>query len=212
LYTIYHGLDVSLFTPSGKNLASIPVLLSVGRFVEKKGFVYLVEACRLLRNRGYSFQCQIIGGRDAYFDAVERRVKELGLGDTILLRPAVTQEELKDLYERASVFALPCLVVANGDRDGIPNVLVEAMAMQIPVVSTNISGIPELVESGVNGILVPEKNAEALADAIATLLDDGDLRQRLGKEARRKVRRLFDARENTVVLRDLFTACLARRG
>src|SRR4029078_13200694 len=66
LYTIYHGLDVSLFMPSRKNSPSIPVLLSVGRFVEKKGFVYLVEACRLLRNRGYSFQCQIIAGRDVY--------------------------------------------------------------------------------------------------------------------------------------------------
>jgi glycosyltransferase involved in cell wall biosynthesis len=211
LHTIYHGLDISLFTPPArKSSSSIPMILSVGRFVEKKGFVYLVEACRLLADRGHRFECRIVGGRDAYFDVVQKRIDELELTDSVFLRPAVTQEELKDIYERATVFALPCLVVDNGDRDGIPNVLVEAMAMEIPVVSTDISGIPELVDSGVNGMLVSEKNPKELADAIATLLDNGDLRRRLGVEGRRKVRRLFDARENTAVLRKLFTECLAQ--
>ena len=213
LHTIYHGLDISLFTPpAAKKLEPTPVILSVGRFVEKKGFVYLVEACRFLAERGYRFECQIVGGRDASFEVVERRVQELRLAGVVKLRAAVTQEELKDIYERATVFALPCLVTDNGDRDGIPNVLVEAMAMQIPVVSTDVSGIPELIEPDVNGLLVPEKSPRALADAIAKLLDDADLREHLGKAARRKVQRLFDVRENTAVLRDLFTNVLAKFG
>jgi glycosyltransferase involved in cell wall biosynthesis len=210
LHTIYHGLDISLFTPAAaRKPQATPVILSVGRFVEKKGFVYLVEACRLLRERGYRFECEIVGGRDVHFEIVERRVHELDLAGTVRLRAAVTQEELREIYESATVFALPCLVMDNGDRDGIPNVLVEAMAMQIPVVSTDVSGIPELVVTEVNGLLVPEKCPRALADAIARLLDDGDLRRRLGTEARRQVRRLFDARENAAVLRDLFTKVLA---
>lgn len=212
LHTVYHGLDLSLFTPpTHRSSTTVPLILSVGRFVEKKGFIYLVEACRLLTEQGYRFNCQIVGGRDTYFDVVQARIYELGLAQSVTLRPAMTQEQLKEVYEQAAVFALPCLIVENGDRDGIPNVLVEAMAMEIPVVSTNISGILELVDSGVNGLLISEKNAAQLADAIAMLLNNSDLRLRFGREARRKVQRLFDVRKNTETLRDLFVEAMTER-
>jgi glycosyltransferase involved in cell wall biosynthesis len=116
---------------------------------------------------------------------------------------------LKRIYERATVFALPCLVMDNGDRDGIPNVLVEAMAMKLPVVSTNISGIPELVQSGVNGLLVPSKDEARLAEAIASLLDNPGLRRRLGEAARARVIHSFDSKRNTVFLKNLFVECLS---
>lgn len=210
IHTIYHGLDASLFAPPEKrnDLLREPLILAVGRIVEKKGFDYLIRACHLLRQQGRSFKCLIVGGADKHSETVQRLVEELQLADVVSTQSSVTQEELKRIYERATVFALPCLVLENGDRDGIPNVLVEAMAMKLPVVSTNISGIPELVQSGVNGLLVSSKDEAKLAAAIASLLDNPGLRQRLGEAARASVIQSFDSKRNTVFLKNLFLACL----
>lgn len=210
LYTIYHGLDTELFAPSDRNDRNekIPLIISVGRFVEKKGFPCLIRACRLMKDKGYAFQCQIIGKAGEQTDTVKQLIKDLGLEEVVFLHDAVTQEDLRKIYRKSTVFVLPCLIADNGDRDGIPNVLVEAMAMGIPVVSTNISGIPELVENRRNGLLVPEKNAIALAEALEELLQNPTLRRRLGAAAREKVCRFFNARENTPALKALFSSCL----
>ncbi len=213
LYTIYHGLDLRHFVLSEEHAriegqAKLPLILSVGRMVEKKGFTYLVEACRLLKDRGYDFKCLIIGGGDQYRETIRGLIERLKLEKTITLQQAVTQEELRLIYEQATVFALPCQIVESGDRDGIPNVLVEAMAMELPVVSTDISGIPELIEHRANGLLVPEKDATALAQAIGELLDNPGLRHRLSQAARTTVCRHFDAKRNIMVLKDLFASSL----
>ena len=216
IHKIYHGLDTKLFAYNYKEAIdkqdkSLPVLLSVGRLVEKKGFDYLIQACSLLKARGRQFQCQIVGGGD---DDVKAKlvslIKDLDVEDTIKLHGAVTQEELRDIFKNATVFALPCLVVDNGDRDGIPNVLVEAMSMHVPVISTDISGIPELIDNNVNGLLVPEKNAEAMADAIERLLLDSVLRQQLADAGRDRVCKDFDSQVTTLDLRDLFISRLAQ--
>jgi glycosyltransferase involved in cell wall biosynthesis len=217
VYTIYHGLDTRRFAPSGpekqhKREQDRPLILSVGRFVEKKGFTYLVEACRLLRDRGYDFRCMLIGGVDAYLNTVEALIKELQLEETVLIRGAVTQEELKQIYEQGTAFVLPCQIVESGDRDGIPNVLVEAMALELPVVSTDVSGIPELIDDGVNGLLVPQRNATALADAIESLLKSPSLCRQLGLAARAKVRHSFNAEDCITDLHDLFQSCLEPDG
>lgn len=212
LHTIYHGLDLSLFEPTGARSApqadGLPLILAVGRMVEKKGFAYLVEACRLLQDQGYKFACRIIGGADPHAAVIKDTIGRLQLGEVVTLHSAVTQEELRRIYEQATIFALPCQVIENGDRDGIPNVLVEAMAMELPVVSTDISGIPELIEPRVNGLLVPPRDAAALAAALAELLNDAALRRRLGQAARQKVRRHFDAQQNILALKILFVDCL----
>src|SRR5205085_1677728 len=148
--------------------------------------------------------CRIVGGADEYAETIKRLIVQLKLEEIVTLHSAVTQEELRRVYEQATIFALPCQVIENGDRDGIPNVLAEAMAMELPVVSTNISGIPELVEDRVNGLLVPQKDAQALAAALEELLNDAALRRRLGKSAHETVRRDFDARRNIEALRELF--------
>lgn len=216
IHKIYHGLDTKLFSVGqhdavNKQDEKLPVLLSVGRLVEKKGFDYLVQACSLLKAKGRQFQCQIVGGGD---DDVKAKlvslIKDLDVEDTIKLHGAVTQEELRDIFKNATVFALPCLVVDNGDRDGIPNVLVEAMSMRVPVISTDISGIPELIDNNVNGLLVPEKNAEAMADAIERLLLDSVLRQQLADAGRDRVCKDFDSQVTTLDLRDLFISRLAQ--
>ena len=216
VHAVYHGLDTQSFAPEASQKrpsgdASVPLLLSVGRFVEKKGFLYLVDACAELKTKGYHFRCLIVGERGDQHKPVQQRIQQLRLQDTIRLQNAITQDELKTLYAQTTVFALPCQIVADGDRDGIPNVLVEAMAMHIPVVSTPISGIPELIEHGINGLLTPQRDSPTLARAIAKLLDDPTLRAQLGYAARAKVCREFDAWETSKQLRDLFLASLHKK-
>ncbi|MCI0662914.1 MAG: glycosyltransferase family 4 protein [Acidobacteria bacterium] len=208
IFTIYHGIDLKMFDRSEKRWRDderrFPLILSVGRMVEKKGFVYLVEACRLLKDRGHDFECSIVGGTDHYAEEIKNVIERLKLGGTVRLHSAITQEELRKVYQQATIFALPCQVVDDGDRDGIPNVLVEAMAMELPVVSTVISGIPELIEDRVNGLLVPEKNVSSLAAALEELLNDSKLRLRLGSAARQSVSRAFDSGQNIQELKGVF--------
>lgn len=212
VHQVYHGLDTSVFAPAPAPAAdSRPLILSVGRLVEKKGFDYLVRACRLLKDRGMAFRCQIVGGHDKFADRIEELIQELELKDVVELKNAVTQDELKGIYQKAAIFALPCQIVDNGDRDGIPNVLAEAMAMELPVVSTRVSGIPEIVTHGTNGLLVPEKNAEALADAMQMILWNPDYGRKLGAAARQTICRVFDSKQNTVALLRLFEQCLGRK-
>jgi len=132
----------------------------------------------------------------------------LQLSDVVTTQNAVTQEELRSIYQGATLFVLPCLLLDNGDRDGIPNVLAEAMAMGIPVVSTAISGIPELIDDGVDGLLVPARDSAALASATRRLLDSHELRRRLGAAGRRKVCQNFDSRQTTSRLKELFVAAI----
>ena len=204
VHTIYHGLDIDYFSPAGGTPEPLPLVLSVGRFVEKKGFAYLVEACARLRGRGVAFKCIIVGENGAAYEPLRRLVAERALEDTVELHGPVTQEELREIYRRARVFALPCQVMDDGDRDGIPNVLAEAMAMGVPVVSTRISGIPELVDDGVHGLLVQSRDAEGLAAALERVLVDPALRARLSQAGRRRICERFDSRRTTVALRDLF--------
>lgn len=214
IYKIYHGLDTRLFTRVPDTIPlenkQIPLVLSVGRLVKKKGFDYLIQACAMLKSKGIRFECRIVGGGDGYGERLREMIEDLGLEGIVSLSGAVTQEELREIYQQATVFALPCLVVENGDRDGIPNVLVEAMSMQIPVVSTDISGIPELIDDNLNGLLVPEKDAAAMAEAIEKLLGDPELRLRLSRAGREKVCRYFDSGVTTLELKDLFVSLLAK--
>lgn len=197
VFRVYHGNDLELFKPERAPNANeaCPVILSVGRFVPKKGFSVLVRALQQLRQTGLEFQGYLIGGGPLK-NELEKLIGDLGLQDQVTLLPQMSQTELLSYYRRADVFTLACEVQNDGDRDGIPNVLVEAMAMGIPVVSTAISGIPELVENGVCGLLTPEKDSAALAAALESLLQHPELARRLGAAGRAKVEREFDARRN----------------
>ena len=211
VFRVYHGNDLQMFKPerAQPSPARCPVILSVGRFVPKKGFPVLVRALQLLRQAGLHFRCCLIGGGPMK-NELEKLALELGLQDWVTLLPQMSQTELLSYYRQADLFALACEVQDDGDRDGIPNVLVEAMAMGIPVVSTAISGIPELVENGVNGLLTPEKNPAALAAAIKTLLLQPELAQKLGAAGRAKVEREFDAHRNVEKIGELLRGALER--
>jgi len=210
IYAVYHGLDTSFFMPDEDKTPSetIPLILSVGRFVEKKGFVHLVKACAILKEWGHTFRCRIIGEADEQTPLIKQLIAELELEKIVSLEDAVTHEALKRIYGECAVFVLPCQIVESGDRDGIPNVLVEAMSMRRPVVSTMISGIPELIEHRRSGLLVPQKDPTELALALETLLKDPCLRTFLGNAARRRVCTHFDSTKTTQTLRALFVSSI----
>ncbi len=206
VHAIYHGLDTQWFSPQPAPASSeAPLLLAVGRLVEKKGFDQLVAACALLKQRGSNFRCVIVGEDGSAGPALRAQIEALGLADCVQLHGAVTQDRLREIYRGANAFVLPCRVMEDGDRDGFPNVLAEAMAMGVPVVSTPISGIPEMIDHGVHGLLV-EGDADSLAGAIERLLGDGVLHARLAREARARICERFDSRSTTIALRDLFSA------
>lgn len=213
VHAIYHGLDTDYFAPAaqGRTPQTVPTILSVGRFVEKKGFDHLIEACALLRDKGLRFACLIVGERGSAHDGMKRLIAQRGLADVVRLKSAVTQDQLRDIYTRARVFALPCQVMADGDRDGFPNVLAEAMAMGVPVVSTRISGIPELIDDGVHGLLVEPRDAAALAEALHCVLADDTLHTRLARDGRQRIVERFDSRRTTQALHELFMAQLEGR-
>jgi glycosyltransferase involved in cell wall biosynthesis len=188
-----------------------PLLLAVGRLVEKKGFDRLVDACALLRERGLPFRCRIVGEEGSAGPALRARIAAHGLENQVELQPAMAQDRLRDIYREAAVFALPCRVMEDGDRDGFPNVLAEAMAMGVPVVSTPISGIPEMIDDGVHGLLV-DGSPVSLAAAIELVLTQPQLQARLAAAARERIVERFDSRQTTAALRDLFLRQLQPAG
>jgi glycosyltransferase involved in cell wall biosynthesis len=201
---VYHGVDGSRFHPRRRR-PEAGRILSVGRLVPKKGFECLVEALAILADEGVDFTCDIVGGGP--LDAVlRRRIQDHSIRDRVHVHGARVQDEIVEAYERASVFVLAPVMTEDGDRDGIPNVLAEAMACGVPVVSTRLSGIPELVEHGTDGLLVAPGDATALAAAIGVLLSDDSLASSLAEAGRTKVERLFDLRRNTRQLADLFAS------
>ena len=206
VHTVYHGLDTAFFAPPRSEARSSPApcILAVGRFVEKKGFADLVDACALLRKANVPFRLKIIGEKGDQSEFIRNKVRGLSLDDAITLHGPVTHDELQGIYHESTIFALPCLIAADGDRDGIPNVLAEAMATGLAVVTTAVSGIPELVRDGVDGLMVPERDPQALATALQSLLQDEAQRNRLGAAARSRVCEVFDSHKTTQQLTKLF--------
>jgi glycosyltransferase involved in cell wall biosynthesis len=204
LHLVHHGVDLVRFRPRPRAVESSTLtILSIGRLVEKKGFLDLLDACARLMEKGNRFTCVICGDGPMRGALLARR-DELGLTSTVSLIDARPQRELLPLFERADVFALVPYVTADGDRDGVPNVLVEAMACGLPVVSTAIGGVPDLVRHGENGLLAAPRDTETVARYLAELLDHTGQRHALGQRARATVEARFDARVAARQLAELF--------
>jgi len=195
---IHHGVDTTYFAPAVTTsaprgpLPDLPVILSVGRLVPKKGFDHLLRAVAHLRRRQFRFRLEIVG------DGPERRrlvrmIEELGLEDIVVLRGMLVRDEVRQAFRRATCFALACRISEDGDRDGIPNTLAEAMASGLPVVSTRLPGVEEIVRDGETGIMVPSDEPAAIADALAGVLEDRERARRLAERARAAMAKTFDA-------------------
>jgi glycosyltransferase involved in cell wall biosynthesis len=170
IHRVYNGIDPTAF-PQAHPAPGRPRLISVGRCIEKKGFADLIEACALLRDRGLDFECAIVGGGPLE-TALAAQIEERALNGMVQLTGPQPQEEVRRRLSHASVFVLACATEADGGMDNFPTVIVEAMATGLPVVSTRLAGVPEMVEHGVTGLLVGEKQPPALADALESLLRD----------------------------------------
>ncbi len=195
IYCLHHGIPAENFRSQRAAKVSPPQILAVGRLVEKKGFSTLLDACHLLHTRGLAFRCAIIGEGPQRL-LLQRRIRRLDLTAVVQLLGALPPEEVRAHYRRATIFTLPSCITSSGDRDGLPNVILEAMAMELPVVATPVSGIPEAVEHLRTGILVPEKNAMALANALQQLLENREWCRQLGRAGRAKVLQQFTLPNN----------------
>ncbi len=173
-----------------------PRILAVGRLVPKKGFADLLEAVALLRDRGAGFEL-VFAGDGPLKGALAKQVEALGLSARVRFAGSLRPEQVRVEYERADLVVLPSVVLESGDRDGVPNVLVEAMAMGVPVVSTRVSAIPELIRDRETGLLVSPHAPFELADAIGSVLGDPEEAARRAVRARTDVRRRFDLRRNS---------------
>jgi colanic acid/amylovoran biosynthesis glycosyltransferase len=204
IHRLYNGIDLERFSQTGETREKA-LVLSVGRLVEKKGLGDLVEACRILQARGLQFKCMIVGDGPLR-EALENQIAQAGLEGCVELAGPRPQEELAALLSRATLFALPCIVTPSGDRDGLPTVLLEALAAGLPSISTNVAGIPEIIDHGKSGLLVGQKDPVQLAGAIESLLTSPSLCARISLAGRQKAERDFDVVKNVAAL----AACFKR--
>jgi len=196
---LYNGVDLDLFRPRTGGLGVPGRILAVGRFVEKKGFPTLIEACAVLRQRGIPFTCDLIGSGNQQA-LLEDLIVRRGLGGQVTVRGALALEEVASEMRAALLVVLPCILAADGNMDALPTVLLEAMASGVPVVSTALSGIPEIVVDGETGYLVEPGDAVALAGAMERILREPESSARLGRAGRQRAEQLFDLRANVAVL------------
>ncbi|MBI3978109.1 MAG: glycosyltransferase family 4 protein [Chloroflexi bacterium] len=201
------GVDTALFQPqsdsNGVWMARPFTIVCVGSLEERKGQTDLVEACRLLSERGIDFRCHLIG-EGPQRDLLRRQIADAGLGGRVYLEGGCRRNEVLASLHRADVSVLPSVVTSSGRSEGIPVSLMEAMACGVPVVSSRISGIPELIRHEETGLLVPPGSPTTLAETLARLYDDAGLRRRLGQAGRDLVLQEYDQRRNAAALARFF--------
>jgi glycosyltransferase involved in cell wall biosynthesis len=212
IHLVYHGLDFTRFpaAPSRReeNTGSVTIV-SVGRAVEKKGYADLLRALSMLRADGH-WRFEHVGG-GPLVSRLKAQAEKLGIAGRVTWHGSQSRDFIFALLERADLFVLPSRLTGSGDRDGLPNVLMEAQTFGVPVLSTDISGIPELVAHGKNGWLVPQKDPDALADAMRRLMEDSALCRRLGDAGAKSVREKFSCEPGIDLIAKLLRKSIGRR-
>jgi colanic acid/amylovoran biosynthesis glycosyltransferase len=204
IHRIYNGLDFARFKRADFS-SSPPLILAIGRLIEKKGFGDLIRACHILKEQGTPFCCEIIG--EGPLEAqLQRRIEEFKLASEIRLLGPKTQDEIAKHLANATVFVLPSVRDALGGMDNLPTVIMEAMASALPVISTPIGGIPEMIVENKTGLFVPPGNPDALARAIERVIVDLPLARQLGDGGRKRAEELFSIEENARALVRLIEA------
>ena len=209
VYCVYHGLNADFSRLQREQVSALKRnghlrVLAVGRLVSKKGFDTLIEACAILKSGRVSFDARIVGESGEHDIELRKRIARHKLEGHVHLVGPKTQAQLLREYQQATVFCLPCRVLKNGDRDGIPNVLMEAMSCGLPVVTTDVSGIPELIRNAVNGLLVRPDDPAAIAGALQRLFRDPLFAESLASEAVKTIRENFNGERTAKELASLF--------
>ena len=198
IHRIYNGLNLAEFGRTDFSFTP-PLIIAVGRLIAKKGFADLIRACGLLAESGKSFKCEIIG-EGPLENELRAKIDQLNLQDRVALSGAKPQQKVQQRLAVASVFVLPSVVDAHGGMDNLPTVIMEAMATGLPVISTDVGGIPEMVVQNETGFLVRPGDAVRLAGAIERVIDDRSLAQKLGEAGYDRAQELFSIEKN---VRDL---------
>lgn len=200
---VYNGINLNLFSPDGGVPRQNNLILTVGRLVPKKGFEDLIEACNILKSKGENFTCKIVGAGELE-SVLRQKILEKNLQDQVDLTGPKTQIEVIELMKQATVFCLPCVVAPDGNRDGLPTVLLEALAMGLPVVSTKLTGIPEIIDHGQDGLLVDPNAPAELSESLLILLKDSALREKFSQNGIAKAKEKFNIATNARILKEYF--------
>jgi glycosyltransferase involved in cell wall biosynthesis len=212
IYRVYNGLDLEFFpVPYPSTANSVPRIISVGRLVAFKGFENLVDACGELARRGLDFTCEIIGDGPLR-DDLRAKIDTLKLSPRVKLLGSLSQGAVIEKLRVADIFALASVTDRQGASDVFPTVIIEAMAAARPVVSTRLAGIPELVAHGETGLLVAPGDTSALAQALAELIRDPELRSRHGRAGRARIEQHFRIEHTVVPLLQLFKTASTKSG
>lgn len=200
---VYNSLTLNGRIKAPAPMKSPLRLLAVGRFCRTKGFEYLLQACRILDERVFAYQLTLVGA--GFLDGkLKRMAKRLGLAPRVFFPGFVTHDHITELLISHDVFVMPSVIHKSGDRDGIPNVIMEALSHRLPVVATNVSGIPELIRDEETGLLAPQRDPAALADAIMEMAADRKRAVAMAEAGRTLVRKMFDPEANTKKMFDIF--------
>lgn len=203
IHVTYNGLSLR---PAGQAAVAMEPpyqLLAVGRFVRKKGFPDLLRAAGILAEQGVDFRLTLAGD-GTLRRSLEALAARLGIADRVGFPGFVPHDRVGELFLRSDVFVMPSVVAPSGNRDGLPTVILEALAHGVPVVATAVSGIPEILEDGVTGFLVPERDPGALADAIRRMLADRAAALAMGKRGQARVAEHFDSERNHRAVLNLY--------
>ena len=208
IHTIYHGIDPKYFEFRLPAEPQPPYrLISVGRLVPKKGYDDLLKALAILEQTGFPFHLTHIGDGESARE-IKRLAAELGLAGRTSFLGTLSHDMVRSYYRKSHLFVLACKIAKNGDRDGIPNVLAEAMACGLPVLATNVSAVPELITDGETGLLVPSQDPSAMARAISRALLEPGAAVKRAEKARQRVEREFDSEKCVLKLYELFRQAL----
>ena len=201
---IHCGVDVEQFQAAKRQHQNLKVkITSVGSLTEKKGHAYLIEACKKLDSQGLDFHCEIIGEGNLH-ESLQDLIGSLHLEDQVSLAGSLSQNDVRQRLSNSDLFVLACVETNKGGRDGIPVAMMEALAMEVPVVSTNVSGIPELIKHESTGLLVRDKDVDGLVFMINQVVHNNKLRVRLQRNGRKLVNDQFNIEENAKDLANSF--------
>jgi colanic acid/amylovoran biosynthesis glycosyltransferase len=202
IYRVYNGLNLDPFRLADPAAGPLQII-SIGRLIPKKGFEVLVNACNVLITRGLQLNCRIVGSGPEHVP-LRQLIDRLALGKFIELTGPKAQPEIVDLLAQSNLFVFPAVEDDSGDRDNLPTVIIEAMASGLPVVTTGLGGIGEIVTHQANGLIVPEGDVDALAEAIAFLAEHAELRKSYGQHGLAVVKEKFRVETTVTQLIGLF--------
>jgi len=207
---VYNGISLTTDVTAPVPMQPPFRILALGRFVGKKGFEYLVQACKILQDSGVEFTLTLAGSGPKE-GQLRQLVRQCGLESRVAFPGFVPHDQVGGLFQQADVFAMPCVIDASGDRDGIPNVIMEALAHRLPVVASHVSGIGELIVDGETGLLATQRDPQSLAKAMSALFRDRAFALELAEAGRRRALEMFDPRRNQQAIIELLQEFTPRK-